>query len=98
MKNIYKIISLLIFNCGVLVFGCFSQAPPGIEWQNTIGGSQNDLLYSIAATPDGGCIAGGYSYSDSSGDKTENHIGSTGTCDYWIVKLDSSGNLQWQNT
>ncbi|MBK7853611.1 MAG: hypothetical protein IPJ79_00675 [Bacteroidetes bacterium] len=35
------------------------------------------------------------SNSNISGDKTEN---SNGDYDYWIVKSDSTGNIQWQNT
>ncbi len=66
-----------------------------IQWQNTIGGSLSDLLYSIQQTVDGGFILGGMSYSNISGDKTEN---SNGMSDYWIVKTDSLGVVQWQNT
>jgi len=65
-----------------------------IQWQNTIGGSINDQLYSIQQTIDGGYILGGWSNSNISGDKTENSQGT----DYWVVKLDASGNIQWQNT
>ena len=49
-------------------------------------------------TPDGGYIVGGNSTSDISGDKTENNIGSFINPDYWVLKLNSSGNIQWQNT
>ncbi len=56
-----------------------------IEWQNTIGGSDIDQLYSIHQTTDGGYILGGTSDSNISGDKTEN---SNGQMDYWIVKTD----------
>ncbi len=66
-----------------------------ILWQNTIGGAGNDMLQSVRETSDGGYILGGYSDSDSSGDKTEYSIGLT---DYWIVKIDSLGNIQWENT
>ena len=66
-----------------------------IEWQNTIGGNDDEELFSVAQTSDGGYILGGVSESDISGDKTENHIGSY---DYWVVKLDAGGNIQWQNT
>ncbi len=66
-----------------------------IEWQNTIGGSDYDLLNSIDQTSDNGYILGGWSFSDASGDKTEN---SNGGADYWVVKLDSSGSIVWQNT
>ncbi|HKR05102.1 MAG TPA: T9SS type A sorting domain-containing protein [Bacteroidia bacterium] len=66
-----------------------------IQWQNTIGGSDDDRLYSIQQTTDNGYILGGFSNSDISGDKTEN---SNGSYDMWIVKTDSTGNIQWQNT
>jgi len=66
-----------------------------IEWQNTIGGSDFDDLRAIKQTSDGGYILGGYSKSSISGDKTENCIGAF---DYWIVKMDAFGNIQWQNT
>src|SRR5688500_11459252 len=72
-----------------------SAQPPAIEWQNTIGGSSGDQLRSIQQTSDGGYILGGSSLSGISGDKTE---GSQGSYDYWIVKLDATGNLTWQNT
>ncbi len=67
-----------------------------IQWQNTIGGSAEDRLYSIQQTTDGGYILGGSSDSNISGDKMENCIG--GYIDYWIVKIDSFGAIQWQNT
>nr|MBK9650938.1 T9SS type A sorting domain-containing protein [Bacteroidota bacterium] len=66
-----------------------------IVWQNTIGGGTNDLLYSVTPSPDAGYVLGGYSYSNISGDKTENNNGQS---DYWVVKIDSIGNIIWQNT
>jgi hypothetical protein len=66
-----------------------------IQWQNTIGGSGTDPLFTVQQTNDGGYILGGYSISDISGDKTENSFGLT---DYWVVKLNEAGAIQWQNT
>ncbi|MFN8153760.1 MAG: T9SS type A sorting domain-containing protein [Bacteroidia bacterium] len=66
-----------------------------IQWQNTIGGSDTDELYSIQQTVDGGYILGGYSWSNISGDKTENCLGLS---DYWIVKTDALGIIQWDIT
>jgi hypothetical protein len=83
---------LIIFTAFLLPILSFSQV---IEWQNTIGGSGNNNLYSISQTSDGGYILGGRSDSNISGDKTEN---SNGVWDYWIVKTDSLGIIQWQNT
>lgn len=66
-----------------------------IEWQNTIGGTLEDALFSVSSTSDNGFILGGYSQSNITGDKTENSFGGY---DYWIIKLDSSGNISWQKT
>ena len=70
-----------------------SQAP-SIEWQNDIGGDNPDFVCCIEQTTDGGYILGGYSESPISGDKTEDQL----LIDYWILKLDVLGNIQWQNT
>lgn len=66
-----------------------------IEWQKTIGGIYVDELKSIKQTKDGGYFLGGYSNSPMSGDKTENNFG---LGDYWIVKLDDKGVIEWQRT
>ncbi len=66
-----------------------------IIWQNTIGGKKSDHVKSLGQTPDGGYIIGGISDSGIYGDKTEKSIGST---DYWIVKINSTGSVLWQNT
>ncbi|MBK8417191.1 MAG: hypothetical protein IPL22_23340 [Bacteroidetes bacterium] len=66
-----------------------------ILWQNTIGGSSNDYLQTVIQTTDGGYLIGGWSYSNISIDKTENSLGS---CDFWVIKIDSFGNVVWENT
>ena len=66
-----------------------------VLWDKSYGGSDSDVLRNLIQTADGGYLAGGYSKSNISGDKTEN---SQGDYDYWIYKLDSNGNLGWQNT
>ena len=66
-----------------------------IEFDKTIGGSKNDILTALQQTNDGGYIVGGYSFSDASGEKTQN---SKGSADYWVVKLDNKGNIEWDKT
>lgn len=66
-----------------------------IQWQKTYGGSGDDVPFSIKQTPDGGYIVGAASESNISGDKTEN---SRGGLDFWILKLDTTGNITWQKT
>ena len=66
-----------------------------MQWQKTIGGQYVDELKSIQQTQDGGYILGGYSNSPISGDKTESNYG---LGDYWIVKLDEEGTIEWQRS
>ncbi|MEI2674908.1 MAG: hypothetical protein V9F05_12780 [Chitinophagaceae bacterium] len=66
-----------------------------IQWQNSIGGSGSEQPYSVFQTSDGGFIIGGDSYSGISGDKTQ---ASRGDNDYWVVKTDASGNIEWDKT
>jgi hypothetical protein len=62
-----------------------------LQWQKCLGGTVNDAANSIQQTTDGGYIIAGNSVSNN-GDVTGNH----GANDYWVVKLDISGNIQWQ--
>ena len=64
-----------------------------IEWQKTYGGSAVDVLTNIKQTTDGGYIIAGKSNS-TDGDVTNNQ----GSADAWIIKIDTSGNLEWSKT
>lgn len=63
------------------------------EWQKCYGGSLDDYGWDMALTADGGFILTGYSDSHD-GDVTGNH----GNFDYWVVKTDASGTLQWEKS
>ncbi len=90
MKSIFSFLAATI-----CVFSTLFAQAPAIQWQNTIGGSDEDFLYSIEQTADGGYILGGHSLSNISGDKTENCLSGW---DYWVLKLNAAGSIQWQNT
>lgn len=62
-----------------------------LQWQKCLGGSDYDFAYAIDPTADNGFIVTGYTHS-SDGDVTGHH----GSTDYWLVKLDATGNLMWQ--
>ena len=66
-----------------------------IEWQKTYGGGDYDVATSIRQTPDGGYIVAGVSDSND-GDITGDHASAPAIGDYWIVKLNGTGNIQWQ--
>ena len=70
-------------------------AKGGEEWQKTIGGSGEDELSSVVKTKDGGFVLAGSSSSNLSWDKKSENFGGL---DYWVVKIDSKGEIVWQNT
>ncbi|MGB1247147.1 MAG: hypothetical protein ACPG39_06080, partial [Flavobacteriaceae bacterium] len=59
-------------------------------WKRYFGGSNNDRSYSVAQANDGGFVMIGASESDDF-DITD----SRGSYDYWAVKLNNQGALQW---
>jgi len=64
-----------------------------IVWQKNYGGSNNDSASCISKTSDNGFIVSGYTESNNN-DVTGLHGGS----DYWVLKLDLAGNIEWQKT
>ena len=65
-----------------------------VDWIRTFGGSGEDTAQSIIQTQDGGYAVLGFSNSVD-GDL----VGKTTMVnDYWLLKLDAEGNLQWSNT
>jgi len=62
-----------------------------IDWQQNYGGSNADSGRAIATTSDGGFIFAGNTES-SDGDVSE----SPGFVDFWVVKLDGTGAIEWQ--
>ena len=71
----------------------FSYAQPGLQWQRSLGGSGQDVAWSIHPAPGGGYIAAGWSNSND-GDVSGNH----GDYDFWLVRLDANGAVLWQKT
>jgi PKD repeat protein len=68
---------------------------PGIAWQKLLGGSARDVAQSVQQTSDGGYIFLGSSLSNS-GDATGLNHGGIYTGDFWLVKTNAAGAIQWQ--
>jgi hypothetical protein len=69
------------------------QTAPDIQWEKSLGGSDDDEAMGTQQTYDGGYIVAGYTKS-TDGDITINH----GGYDFFIVKLDATGSIQWKKT
>ena len=78
---------------GILCSKFITAQAPAIEWQKSLGGTGNEYASSIIQTTDGGYVIAASSNSNN-GNVTGNH----GNYDYWLAKLNSTGNLQWQKS
>ncbi|MCK5065744.1 MAG: hypothetical protein KAQ97_10695 [Candidatus Fermentibacteraceae bacterium] len=58
-----------------------------VLWCREIHNINDDALYDISETADGGFVAAGYTKSTGAGGK-----------DFWLVRVDASGNLEWTRT
>jgi uncharacterized delta-60 repeat protein len=57
----------------------------GVTWQKTYGISSDDVAYDVRQTSDGGYIVVGQSWK------------SSGNYSVWVLKLNSTGGVSWQN-
>ncbi len=64
-------------------------------WDRRFGGVGDDFATTVVVTPDSCFVIGGYSASPAGGDKSQTGVGGL---DYWIVKVDPSGNKLWDKT
>ncbi len=62
-----------------------------LQWEKNYGGSGQDIARSIRLTNDGGYILAGSSPSPD-GDVSNNY----GNFDYWVIKTDATGNIEWE--
>jgi len=68
-------------------FSSTTSSPPPIEWNQTYGGTGKDEAHCVIQTIDGGYALAGYT--NSSG---------PGYYDFYLVKTDANGNMQWSKT
>jgi hypothetical protein len=99
MKRLFLLLTLFCFTkskaqtFNIKVYN--QNASPTKNWDKTIGGSSYDFGNAIELTDDGGYIIAGQSQSSISGDKTTSN---KGFADFWVVKLNANGAIQWDKT
>lgn len=87
---------LLLSLIGALAFVNVLAQAPAIQWSKSLGGSSRESVYGILPTPDGGTIVLG-STNSTNGNVVGLH-GTSGWFDFWVNRLDSSGNIVWNKT
>ena len=85
--------ALFLASASLLIGTASSQVAPVIAWQMALGGTSSEEAHALIQTTDGGFAIAGTTQSDD-GDV----LGFQGVSDFWIVKLDVDGVLQWQRT
>ncbi|MFN7707374.1 MAG: T9SS type A sorting domain-containing protein [Sphingobacteriia bacterium] len=66
-----------------------------VQWDRSYGGTGYDEMATMISTADGGYLLGGISFSGADGNKTSTNIGDF---DYWVVKISSQGEAQWDRS
>lgn len=66
-----------------------------ISWANCFGGSETEEGNSIVQLADNSFAALGYTSTHNNGDVTGHH-GSQGSDDFWLVKINTNGTLNWE--
>src|SRR5687767_6414485 len=87
--------SVLLIEVSILwtVSGFGAVLPPQVQWEKSYGGDSADRAPCLVRTADGGWLLGGYSYSGVSGNKSTPNYGGH---DFWVLRLDASGNKGWE--
>lgn len=65
-----------------------------VEWAKCFGGSQTEEGNDIVQLPDQSFCVLGYTSTHNNGDVSGHH-GAQGTDDFWLVKVSSTGTLEW---
>ena len=79
---------------GVGEFWCHRLNANGdVIWRRYFGGTQNDRSFSAVQANDGGFVITGFTESNDF-DITD----SRGSYDFWVIKLDTNGNLVWETS
>lgn len=100
-EKVIKMKKIIILFFAISVLNCDSENSISenvllgeIEWQKTYGGSGDEIARGVIETSDGGYAVIGYTNS-TDGDITDKSLSEN---DFWVLKLDINGNIQWQKT
>jgi hypothetical protein len=85
--NNWNVIDAPAFVTSIATVNVTSHQPASVEWSRTYGGTDMDYAYDMIRTNDGGYALTGFTWSYGAG-----------VYDFWLVKTDVSGNMEWNQT
>jgi hypothetical protein len=93
MKFLISLCAIVVLN----LFACAQSPCPGaVQWQQSYGGNNLDILSRVCPTSDGGFVVLGWSDVQSfGGNKASTNYGRD---DFWVLRLDASGNKVWETS
>jgi hypothetical protein len=94
MRVVIRIVVVASIFAAHVTFGQLLTPPP-LDWQAGFGGTGDDIATTFVPVANGGYLVAGYSDSSTNGNKTAPAYGGF---DYWIVRLDESGNALWDRS
>lgn len=74
-------------------WGTKIDAKANVQWRGYFGGTNNDRAHSVVRADDGGYVMAGFTESNDF-----DIVNSRGSYDFWIVKVDTNGNLVWESS
>jgi len=86
--------TLIVFISLICSLESLAQTKPEIVWDATFGGSGWEQLENVTTGTDGGYVFIGATSSPQGGQISG---ANRGISDFWVVKTDDDGNLQWEN-
>jgi len=86
MQHTERFLSIIVLSV-LIIFYLTIPVGASSMWSQTYGGPEGDSAGAMVQTSDGGYAIAGYTESFGAGG-----------FDFWLVKVDSSGNVQWNQT
>ncbi|WP_205513126.1 T9SS type A sorting domain-containing protein [Longitalea arenae] len=93
MKKFYLFTLLIV---PLFVTAQTQKLPGSLDWERNVGGTKVDRAKTIVPTSDHGFLVVGLSFSNDG--QVSGHHGTADSSDAWVVKLNSSGDIEWQQS
>src|SRR5688500_9612485 len=89
-----RVVSIPLLVISLLATHVLQAQAPVIQWHKVYGSFNGDYAHSVKPVSDGGFIVAGYT--EFEGRHVVCYHGNTFVNDFWVIKLNADGELEWQ--